>query len=97
MKPQNHIESQASENTLGPFSAFRYGFCFGIIEKDIHCSQYILVFTICSLLQAVKLLDSNFEQIILNQKKRFQIKCRVESHHKIPRNFLILLYHRRND
>ena len=71
MKPQNHIELQASENTLGPFFAFRYGFCFCVIEKDIHCSQHIVVFTRCSLFQAVKVWDSNFKQTILNQKKWF--------------------------
>ena len=62
------------ENTLDPLTfEMPIRFRFSVIEKDIHCSQYLLVFTRCSLLQIVKGWDSNFKQIILNQKKRFNV------------------------
>ena len=62
-------QNMLRESTLDPLTfEMPIRFCFSVMEKDIHCIQYLLVFTRYSLLQIVKLWDSNFKQIILNRK-----------------------------
>ena len=64
-------QNMSRENILDPLTfEMPIRFRISIIKNDIHCSQYLLVFTRCSLLQIVKVWDSNFKQIILNKKKK---------------------------
>ena len=67
-------QNMSRENILDPLTfEMPIRFRISIIKNDIHCSQYLLVFTRCSLLQIVKVWDSNFKQIVLNKKKRFNV------------------------